>query len=117
MNYFGCIKPNEFSTPGLMGFNRTTLLRAGARFPSPAAVSAFVTELEKNWPTNGNQQKQPTTLDSIAVQTFNIGSKLRIRATDDGGVVEVRGLDGCWKSQVQWALSELTAPARFTGSR
>jgi hypothetical protein len=88
-------------------FNRTTLLRSAARFPSPAAVSTFVSEIVNNLPS-GQQQAQ---VQSSTIRMF--GSKLRIRATPDGGVIEVLGPDNIWHLQQVFTnkASELTAPA------
>ncbi|HSS18349.1 MAG TPA: hypothetical protein VLQ29_15485 [Candidatus Dormibacteraeota bacterium] len=89
-------------------FNRTTLLKSGVQFPSPAAASTFVSELVNNLPSAQQQVQAPS---SSNITMF--GTKLRIRATPDGGVIEVLGPDNIWHLQQVFTnkASELTAPA------
>jgi hypothetical protein len=75
--------------------NLTKLKSAGVRFPSPAAVSTFVDEIVRG--LTGNQQQQAVQTPSSDIRMF--GSKLRIRATGDGAVIEVLGQDGIWHLQ------------------
>jgi hypothetical protein len=89
--------------------NRGKLLRTGVHFPSPAAVSIFVSELVENRPVSGGSKSESPS-NSITVQTLNIGTKLRVRGTDNGGVLELFVVNGCWKSQMQWASPSPVVP-------